>query len=457
MREHSLFSRRQFVLRGAQLLAVGATVPWFLDRSALCMAASPAEGVTGAGAPERVLVVVQLAGGNDGLNTIVPLGNDDYLRVRTKIGIGPKEALRFNDDFGVNPAAPGLKTLFDAGHLAVVHAVGYPNPNRSHFRGTDVWTSANPEGSVQTGWLGKYCDACLPAKGAKNAPGKKQEVDPATAIAIGIEPPRALIGRSYVPLTFQSPEELTYKPAQDEKAKTAFEKLNAGVSRTGAMDEMDDDDHRAVVALPMGTQGSLEQNDETARYLQQSALNARLYAVRIQQAASRVKNEGSYPDTKFATDLKLVAQMIGSDLPTRVYYVKLAGFDTHSNQPARQQKLLDQFSGGLAAFIDDLKAMKILDRVTVMTFSEFGRRVAENGSSGTDHGEAAPLFIAGAGIKPGFHGSFPSLAKDKLHRGDVPFTTDFRSVYATVLNDWLRTDPQAVLGKPFPPLGLFKA
>ena len=221
------------------------------------------------------------------------------------------------------------------------------------------------------------------------------------------------------------------------------------------MDAMDDDDHRQP-RIPMGTNGSLQQDDQTAGFIQRSALNARLYASRIQKVAGDIKNAGVYPATGFAQDLKLVAQMIASELPTRVYYVKLGGFDTHSNQIARQEKLLAELAGGLAAFVDDLKALGHLDRVTVMTFSEFGRRVSENGSAGTDHGEAAPLFVAGGQIKPGFHGTFPSLAAASLHRGDVPYTTDFRCLYATLLQDWLRADPVAILGKPFHTLDLLK-
>ena len=225
--------------------------------------------------------------------------------------------------------------------------------------------------------------------------------------------------------------------------------------QANAMDAIDDDDHRKP-AIPMGTNGSLQQDDDTASFIQRSALNARLYASRIQKSTASIKNAGTYPETGFAQDLKLVAQMIASDLPTRVYYVSLGGFDTHSNQLARQEKLLAELGGGLAAFIDDIKAMGHLDRTTVMTFSEFGRRVSENGSVGTDHGEAAPLFVAGGKIKSGFMGTFPSLASAALHRGDVPYTTDFRSVYATILKDWLRADPAAVLGKLFSTLPLFK-
>jgi uncharacterized protein (DUF1501 family) len=456
-----LYSRRLFLTRGMQMLSVAATVPAFLDRSAFCLAADHAENPQGAGRPDHILVVVQLAGGNDGLNTVVPIGNDDYYRARPVLGIPKEKALRLTDDFGVHPNAAGLKKIYDAGYLTILNAVGYPNPNRSHFRSTDIWTSAHPETVAKDGWLGKFCDACCggadpaPAASGERPGQKSQAPDPATAIALDVEPPAALVGKTYIPLTFRAPDNLAYRFARDAKSRTAFDKLNGGLAQNAAMDAIDDDDHRPPPAMPMGTNGSLQQNDQAASFIQRSALNARLYASRIQKYTASIQNAGAYPATGFAQDLKLVAQMIASDLPTRVYYVKLGGFDTHSNQLARHEKLMTEFAGGLAAFIDDLKSMGNLDRTTVMTFSEFGRRVADNGS-GTDHGEAAPLFIAGGRTRPGFMGTFPSLAAAKLHRGDVPYTTDFRSLYATILKEWLRTDPVAILGQPFKTLDLFR-
>jgi len=191
-------------------------------------------------------------------------------------------------------------------------------------------------------------------------------------------------------------------------------------------------------------------------FLQRTALNARIYADRIRQASASVANKATYPTTGLARDLKLVAQLIASGMPTRVYYVKLGGFDTHANQQQTHPALLDQLAGGLAAFVDDLKQLGHLDRVTTMTFSEFGRRVHDNGS-GTDHGEAAPMFIAGGKVKPGFHGTFPGLAADKLSRGDVAFTTDFRRVYATLLNGWLGADDVKILGGKFEAMDILRS
>ena len=194
---------------------------------------------------------------------------------------------------------------------------------------------------------------------------------------------------------------------------------------------------------------------QTEEFLTRSALNARVYADRIRKITNTIANKATYPQTPFANDLRLVAQLIASDMPTRVYYVKLGGFDTHADQIQRHPRLLEELSGGLAAFVDDLRQLGHLNRTTVMTFSEFGRRVHENGS-GTDHGEAAPMFLAGGAIKPGFHGTFPSLAENALHRGDIPFTTDFRKVYATLLKQWMGANDVGVLGNRFQYMDIFK-
>jgi uncharacterized protein (DUF1501 family) len=189
--------------------------------------------------------------------------------------------------------------------------------------------------------------------------------------------------------------------------------------------------------------------------LQRSALNARVYAETIRKSTMTVRNQVNYPQAPLAQQLRMVAQMIAAGLPTRVYYVQMGGFDTHSGQLQRHVRLLTELSTSLAAFVGDLKALGHLDRTMVMTFSEFGRRVAENGG-GTDHGEAAPLFVMGGAVKPGFHGPPPELHPDKLHRGDVPFAQDFRSLYATMLGQWLGADDARVLGQSFPRMDLFQ-
>jgi uncharacterized protein (DUF1501 family) len=436
-----VYSRRLFMSRGVQLLSVAGTLPFFLDHSAHCLAAEYANNPAGAGRPDdHVLVVIQLAGGNDGLNTVVPLGNDDYYSARPRLGVAKNAALKLTDDWGLHPAAAGFKKLYDAGDLAIVHAVGYPNANRSHFRATDIWTTAQPERLGTTGWLGRYCDnTCAGAD-----PGHAQkQIEPSLAIAFGSEPPPALQGGKYIPLTFAS-------------ANRGFTPRTAGHAQRngGAMAGPDSatkmsDDAAAMDASTLSAAGKAEQ------FLERTALNARVYAEKIRQASASVQNKATYPQSQLASDLKLVAQLIASGMPTRIYYVKLGGFDTHANQLQSHPALLDQLTGGLAAFIDDLKQLGQLDRVTTMTFSEFGRRVKENGS-GTDHGEAAPMFIAGGRVKPGLHGTFPGLAPEKLSRGDVAFTTDFRRVYSTLLRDWLGADDAEILGRQFEPMDILR-
>jgi uncharacterized protein (DUF1501 family) len=434
-----LYSRRLFMSRGMQLLSVAGTLPLFLDHGARCMAADYAANPAGAGRPDdHVLVVVQLAGGNDGLNTVVPLGNDDYYAARPRLGVAKDEALKLTDEWGVHPAGSGLKKLYDAGDLAIVHAVGYPNANRSHFRATDIWTSAEPERLLATGWLGRYCDSSC----AGEDPGKsRHKDDPAMAIAFDSEPPPALQGAKYVPLTFAGAS----RPAYGGGQMRASGPMAGGMNPRGSADD-------AAGDMSTSTPSAA---DRAEQFIHRTALNARVYAERIRQASSSIENKATYPQTPLARDLKLVAQLIASGMPTRIYYVKLGGFDTHANQAQAHPALLDQLGGGVAAFIDDLKQLGHLDRVTLMTFSEFGRRVKENGS-GTDHGEAAPMFLAGGRIKAGFHGTFPGLAPENLSRGDVAFTTDFRRVYASLLNGWLGADDAKILGRKFEPMDILK-
>jgi uncharacterized protein (DUF1501 family) len=435
-----VYSRRLFMSRGMQLLSVAGSLPVFLDYGAQCLAAEYAANPTGAGRPDdHVLVVVQLAGGNDGLNTLVPISNDDYYNARPRIAVAKDAALKLTDDWGVHPSAMGFKSLYDNGDLAIVHAVGYPNANRSHFRATDIWTTAEPERLGTTGWLGRYCDACCSGQDA----GHAKKIEAATALAFDSEPPPALVGSKYVPLTFGQASR-PYLPGGQGRHRMA-----EGAMTNNLPGPKMDPGSDAMTGDPASASGKAEQ------FIARTALNSRIYAEKIRQASAAVANKAVYPTTPLANDLKLVAKLIASPMPTRVYYVKLGGFDTHANQLQNHPGLLGQVAGGIAAFIDDLRQLGQLDRVTLMTFSEFGRRVKENGS-GTDHGEAAPMFIAGGKIKPGFHGTFPGLQPEKLSRGDVAFTTDFRRVYATLLNGWLGADDTKILGRKFEALELLK-
>jgi uncharacterized protein (DUF1501 family) len=432
-RDPFFYSRRSFLNRGVQLLSAAATLPLFLDRSARALAADFAANQQGSGRPANVLVIVQMAGGNDGLNTVVPVRNDDYYRARPTLAIGRKEALRATDDFGFHPSATGFKKMWDDGHLAVLHSVGYPNQNRSHFRSTDIWQTAEPGRVATSGWLGRYFDACCPGQDPGHD-AQPKAADPNAAIALTAEPPTTLMGEKFIPLAFRSPADLTFSAGNgNDRLKTAFEKLNNDV---GLRDPITDAAHKAAgsqaIHIPRGSETAVQADD----FLQRSALNARVYAGTIKTSVATVNNQVAYPSSPFADELKVVAQMIAAGLPTRVYYVQLVGFDTHSGQKEQHVKLMS-------------------DLTTVMTFSEFGRRVQENGN-GTDHGEAAPLFVMGSAIKPGFHGAGPELRPGKLNRGDVPFAQDFRSLYATMLGQWLGADDAKVLGQKFQRMDLFR-
>src|SRR6266566_4519438 len=257
---NEFFSRRLFLTRGVQLLSVAGTVPMFLDRSGRVMAAEFAANPQGVGRPDKILVVLQLAGGNDGLNTVVPISNDDYYKARPRLGIAKKSALKVNDDFGFHPNASGLKKMFEDGHMAVLHAVGYPNPNRSHFRGTDIWATAEPN----------------------------------AAVALTNDPPTALQGEKYLPIAFRNLEGLTYRSgARDPSVRSAFEKLNDVDT-----DEMHDEEHKMMqerqkkLILPETGAAPREQTEE---FLQRTALNARIYADQIRKTAANVKNSAVYP------------------------------------------------------------------------------------------------------------------------------------------------------------------
>lgn len=427
-------TRRTFLNRGLMLVGAATTVPAFLERSALAIAPE-AGGRTRSrsGVPdERILVVVQMAGGNDGLNTVIPVRNDLYYKNRPTLGIERAKALKLTDDIALNPALEGFKKLYDDGMLTVVQGVGYPNPNRSHFKSTDIWATGSPDGRLHTGWLGRYFDA--QCKG-------QDPPQPETGVALTSEAPLTLLGQKFSPVAFQRPDSLTWnggkmeapkrgKPSGPNMQQSAFEHLN----------EPKKNEHAAISEL---------------EYLQRTALDARLSAADIQKAANG-RPAANYPNSPLAGSLKTVARMITANMPTRIYYVSQGGYDTHTGQMNRQPQLLKQIGDALKAFTEDLKESRQLDRVMVMTFSEFGRRVEENASGGTDHGTAAPMFIIGNHAKAGLAGAYPSLEKEKLDHGDLMFTTDFRTVYASLLKDWMGANAGQILGGQFAPLPIIK-
>ncbi|MCH8851336.1 MAG: DUF1501 domain-containing protein [Planctomycetes bacterium] len=411
-------TRREFLHGTLGTLSLSATMPVFLVRTA--EAALEEDKPNG-----KILVMVQLAGGNDGLNTVVPYADDNYYRARPGLAIKPDEVLKIDDHVGLHPALGGMKELYDDGLLAIVQGVGYPNPNHSHFKSMDIWHTADPAGRKHTGWLGRYIDNCC--KGSD--PPK-----PNAAIALMPEAPLALMGKDFSPLAFQDEHSLRWRSKNSsDDARKLFAELNDGRPAKAA------------------GKGKKKHKNEALNFLRRAALQARLGAEEVHAAAKgRVHGPKGGPRDSLQAQLSLVLQMIAADFPTSVYYVSMGGFDTHVNQANHHQWLLTQLGTALQSFMAELKQHKLAERVLIASFSEFGRRVEQNASGGTDHGTAAPMFLVGPGVKPGLYHKHPPL--DRLDGENLIHSCDFRRVYAAILRDWLDTPPQRILHGQFAPL-----
>jgi uncharacterized protein (DUF1501 family) len=441
----TMFSRRLFMRNGLVLGSAAATVPAFISSSAQAMVLRMLEaGVTSVpGVPDdRILVVLQLGGGNDGLNTMVPFGMGEYYKARPAIGIPADQVLNVGGDgVGLHPALRGLKAMYDEGLMGVVQGAGYPNPNRSHFKSMDIWHTADMNGTGD-GWLGRYLDAecCGYGKGESGKPdGSKQaEKKPATvegmpSIAIGRTAPLALNGRAAKPVSFETADLFKWSGEDiHESLKDPYHEIN----RRGEARDVPE--------------------DSNAAFLLRTAMDAQVASDQIRKAVAATPLV-QYGNTGVARDLQMVAKMIRAGLKTRVYYVSHGGFDTHAGQGGAQgnhARLLQQWGDAIKAFYDDLKKQGNDQRVLTMSFSEFGRRVNQNASQGTDHGTAAPLFMFGPMVKPGVLNGHPSL-KD-LDQGDLKHTVDFRSVYAGILDGWLKGDSKYALEGTFRPFDVLK-
>jgi len=422
--EKDVSTRRIFLQRGLTLLAVAPTIPTFLDQTVMALSDPFDSKLTQqtTGKDGKILVVVQLSGGNDGLSMVIPYGDDVYYQARARISHPAKDILKINDYLGLHPNLTGLKNLYDNGDLAIVQGVGYPNPNRSHFRSMDIWQSAEPERQQpSTGWIGRYFDNTCPG------------CDPHVGVAIGDALPLAMQGEKVLPLSFERPDSYRY----NGRDKADYVKLNQA-------------DLQGSAILPPKNVTARNQLD----FLHRTAMDAQLSSEEILRLTRNHSSPAAYPANEFGNGLKTIAAMIAGGLPTRVYYVALGGFDTHVGQLARHDALMKQLSDGLSAFWQDLKQQKNQDRVLAMTFSEFGRRVQENASNGTDHGAAAPMFVMGTSIKQGIVSPHPSLTD--LDQGDLKYLVDFRSVYASMLQNWLNTPSKPILGDQYPLLPLVK-
>ncbi|MGD1088497.1 MAG: DUF1501 domain-containing protein [Verrucomicrobiota bacterium] len=443
--EITLQTRREFLRTTVLGSALSWTMPAFLANTFAALHADAADSATQivTGRDSTILVVLQMAGGNDGLNTVVPYTNDFYHEARPKIGLLPQQILNLNGEIGFHGAMTGFKELYDSGNLAVVQGVGYPNPNRSHFRSTEIWQTASDSDKIEKyGWLGRYFDNCC--SGA----------DPTVGVTIGNQLPESFFAKTPKGICFDNPQNYRFmsnghpKPGQTDMTEESYKKLNEVEMSSPAPDENSGGSIGSLAAgMPM-------QGGRAVDFIERTALDAQMSSDEVREIALRVQNQATYPGSQLGNSLKLVAKLIGGGLPTRIYYVSQGGYDTHTNQVATQQRLLKDLGDSTKAFVDDLKAQGNMQRVLVMTFSEFGRRVTENANGGTDHGAAAPMFIVGNKVKAGLLGKYPSLAPQDLFEGDIKYNVDFRNVYASILENWLKTKSVPILGRQFEPLQL---
>ncbi len=352
------------------------------------------------------LVIVQLSGGNDGLNTVVPYRNDLYYKARPTLGIAKDQVIKLNDALGLHPSLTPLKRLYDDGHLSIINNVGYPNPIRSHFRSTDIWHTATDSNRYsQSGWIGRYLD--------------NYAKSPHNAIEIGDSLSLAMKGERMNAIATQNPK-MSFFMSRDPY----FKRIH---------------DHKNDAHL----------SEHNLGYLYKTMIAAESSAKYIHETSKTYTSKNQYPDNKFAKQLKTTARFINARLDTKVFYASLGGFDTHVNQKAKQKQLLGVYANSIAAFVDDLKANNTFKDTLILTFSEFGRRVKQNANVGTDHGTANNVFVIGGQLKKqGIYNNIASLS-DLDDNGDIKFEIDFRTIYATVLNKWLEVDDAAVLNKSF--------
>lgn len=393
--------RRDF-LKTSALATTSLFLPAFLPASL--------GGQSGGSRNGRILIVIQLSGGNDGLNTIVPFRNDIYYQNRPRLGLKPSEVLPVSDELGFNPGLQALRELYDEGLVCILNSVGYPNPDRSHFRSMDIWhTGSGSEAYWSTGWLGRYldsdCEGCA-------SPYHALELDDSLSLA--------LKGAGRSGFAMGKPEQLR---------------------RTT--------ENRFLKALSEASRG--HQHEEEVGYLYKVMADTQSSADYLYAQSKVYLSKANYPPTAFGQDLKQTAELITADTASRVYYLSLGGFDTHVNQKGRQERLLKEYADGLKALVADLRQNGLLNETLILTFSEFGRRVKQNASNGTDHGTANNVFLLGGGLpRPGFFNEAPSLLN--LDEGDLRYELDFRNIYATLLDKWLEADAGSIMQGRYQPL-----
>jgi len=409
------YSRREFLGLASTLLATSASVPAFLRRTAWAAAGQAAVS-------DNVLVVLQLTGGNDGLNTVVPYTDENYRRLRPKLQLADAKLHKLDDRVGLHPSLGGLKKLFDNGQAAVVQSVGYPNPNRSHFESMAIWHTAPGDEQLRHGrpnmaaggWLARAIDKRFGSMADKSA---------IQALRIGLgDMPQALLG-CRVPV-----------PSLTDMAQLKH--------RAGLLDAETIKDQ--IAAWQTGAEAA---DNPLLQFALESTLAVHTTGQQIEKVAPTLLDDAKYPNNELSKRLRLIAQLIRAGFATPIYYTELDGFDTHGSQLNQHENLLGHVGGALSAFVEDLTKHVPNRPVLVLVFSEFGRRLAENASQGTDHGTAAPVLLVGSGVSPGVHGPYPDLVN--LVDDDPVFAIDFRQVYATILDRWLGVPSESVLGKSF--------
>ena len=391
--------RRDFLKKTA-LMSGAFMIPTFLKP----LEALAQNNLTG----YKNLVIIQLSGGNDGLNTIIPFGNDIYYQKRKTIAINQPDIIKLNDMQGLNPNLSALKEIYDQGWMSIINSVGYPNPDRSHFRSMDIWQTASDSNQfLTTGWIGRYLDAnCQNCK----TPYMALEVDDTLSLAVK--------GEKLKGIAVQDPNKL-YQITREPFFKDLVHE-----------------------------HGDANLNEDNLGYLYKTMIETYSSAEYIQKTSQTYNVTGTYPATPFGNQLKTVSKFINSGLQTKVYYVSLSGFDTHVGQQNQQGRQLKIYADAVAALVKDLKQTNKLDDTLIMTFSEFGRRVEQNASNGTDHGTANNVLLFGGKLKnAGIYNNAPDLTQ--LDHGDLKYEIDFREIYATLLDKWLNVDNSLVLNKNF--------
>jgi uncharacterized protein (DUF1501 family) len=407
-------TRRDFVRSGLAVVSVGAFMPTIFSRAIAAAHIDSPSSVAGV-APGKTLVIIQLAGGNDGLNTVIPYADSRYHQLRPTLGIPDADVIPLNDRLGLHPSLKALKPVWDAGQLAIVENVGYDHPSLSHFQAMDIWQTADPTVGRHDGWLSTLVGGSVDSDG-----------HPFKALSVGPMLAPALCCPALPPPSLSSAAEYRIQPDPRYASGSA--------AREDALNRL-----YASYAAPAPYAALLEATATTA---EQSSKDIQGIVAQHQVAPTV-----TYPKGGLGDGLKLLSSLIARDVGLRVGYVVLGGFDTHSTQAKHHADLLQNLADGISAFQADLAAHGKTDEVVIMTWSEFGRRAAENASSGTDHGTAAPLFVLGSGVKGGIVGDAPDLGN--LDNGNLRFMTDFRSVYATVLEGWLQADSTSILGQRF--------